>query len=47
MEEWILEISKEWLDCHFVGFDVLPVQPDLSLIAPELSKRVEWVQGNL
>ncbi|KAG8928112.1 hypothetical protein FRC01_006443 [Tulasnella sp. 417] len=43
---WILETAKVWKTTHFVGFDLVKNQPDLSL-HPELADRVEWVHGNL
>lgn len=42
---WILETAKVWKTTHFVGFDLVKNQPDLSL-HPEIADRVEWVHGN-
>ncbi|EJD03821.1 S-adenosyl-L-methionine-dependent methyltransferase [Fomitiporia mediterranea MF3/22] len=42
---WILDALKEWRDCHFVGFDLVNIQPPLHLLGPS-SSRVQWVHGN-
>ncbi|KAG8962747.1 hypothetical protein FRC03_003842 [Tulasnella sp. 419] len=36
---WILEAAKEWKDAKFVGYDIAPIQPDLTLLDPVLSSR--------
>ncbi|KAJ7459936.1 hypothetical protein FB451DRAFT_1405816 [Mycena latifolia] len=41
---WILNCGMAWRHCHFVGLDVVPLQPDLG--ASELSTRITWVQAN-
>ncbi|KAF9245796.1 hypothetical protein BU15DRAFT_85484 [Melanogaster broomeanus] len=43
---WILEAAKEWPDCHFVGFDLVDVQVPLSLLEPDVAKRITWLHGN-
>ncbi|KAG8954678.1 hypothetical protein FRC04_011111 [Tulasnella sp. 424] len=42
---WILQTAKVWKTTHFVGFDLVKDQPDLSLY-PDIADRVEWVHGN-
>ncbi|KAI5121295.1 hypothetical protein M0805_003764 [Coniferiporia weirii] len=43
---WILDALKEWPDCHFVGFDLVNIQPPLSMLDLAHSLRVKWVHGN-
>lgn len=38
--------------CHVIGFDIRPVQPDLTMVNlgieyRELAERVKWVHGDL
>lgn len=35
------------LTSDVTGFDIVPIQPDLRRVDPELSSRVTWVTGNL
>ena len=45
---WILDCARAWRKCHFVGMDIVPVQPDLQQVgSADLAHRVTWVQGNL
>ncbi|KAG8890353.1 hypothetical protein FRB98_008927 [Tulasnella sp. 332] len=32
--------------CHFTGFDIVPVHPNLKDLDQDLDKRVDWVYGN-
>ncbi|KAJ7095794.1 hypothetical protein B0H15DRAFT_1019865 [Mycena belliarum] len=41
---WILNCGMAWRHCHFVGLDVVPLQPDLG--ASELASRITWVHAN-
>ncbi|KAI0671779.1 S-adenosyl-L-methionine-dependent methyltransferase [Trametes maxima] len=48
---WAIEVAKTWPHCNIVGFDILPIQPDLTLVKlgieyRELSERVKWVHGD-
>ncbi|KAH9846682.1 hypothetical protein C2E23DRAFT_851900 [Lenzites betulinus] len=48
---WVLEAAKYWPECHVVGLDIRPVQPDLTMVdlgieCRELSERVTWVHGD-
>ncbi|KAH7886106.1 hypothetical protein F5I97DRAFT_2025859 [Phlebopus sp. FC_14] len=43
---WVLEAAKEWTECEFVGFDLVDVQAPLSLLEPDVAKRIRWVHGN-
>ncbi|KAJ3973022.1 hypothetical protein EV361DRAFT_797032, partial [Lentinula raphanica] len=44
---WILDCARVWRNCHFVGLDIVPVQPDLQQVgSADLAHRVTWVQGN-
>ncbi|CCM01546.1 uncharacterized protein FIBRA_03604 [Fibroporia radiculosa] len=43
---WVLEAASQWKDTHFVGLDIVPIQPDLDLLHPELASRVTWVRAN-
>ncbi|KAG8876094.1 hypothetical protein FRB97_004448 [Tulasnella sp. 331] len=37
--------ARVWKTTKFVGFDLMPIQPDLSLF-PEIADRIQWVKGN-
>ncbi|KAI9465573.1 hypothetical protein BJY52DRAFT_593170 [Lactarius psammicola] len=44
---WILECAKQWRNCDFVGLDLVPLHPDLSLLrSSDLGSRITWVQAN-
>ncbi|KAI9443139.1 hypothetical protein H4582DRAFT_1160245 [Lactarius indigo] len=44
---WILECAKQWRNCEFVGLDLVPLHPDLSLLrSSDLGSRITWVQAN-
>ncbi|KAJ3992685.1 hypothetical protein F5050DRAFT_883474 [Lentinula boryana] len=43
---WILDCARAWRKCHFVGLDIVPIQPDLQQVGSADSHRVTWVQGN-
>ncbi|KZV93841.1 hypothetical protein EXIGLDRAFT_835431 [Exidia glandulosa HHB12029] len=43
---WIMEAASQWPETRFVGFDLVPVQINLSLAHPSIASRVEWVHGN-
>ncbi|KAG8732669.1 hypothetical protein FRC11_011653 [Ceratobasidium sp. 423] len=49
---WVLAAAKEWRHTCFVGFDLLPIQMDLSekldgaRNAQDIIDRIEWVQGD-
>ncbi|KAI8980216.1 hypothetical protein BD414DRAFT_493967 [Trametes punicea] len=48
---WAIEAAKFWPNCTIVGFDLLPIQPDLTqtklgIEFKELSERIEWVHGD-
>ncbi|GJE88315.1 methyltransf-25 domain-containing protein [Phanerochaete sordida] len=44
---WILDCAIDWKDTHFVGLDIVPLQPDLAQIgSPQLASRIRWVEGN-
>lgn len=40
---WILNCARTWKSSHFVGLDIVPLQPRTPA---ELSGRVAWVQAN-
>ncbi|KAL4252270.1 hypothetical protein ABKN59_002545 [Abortiporus biennis] len=52
---WILEASKKWPACHFVGLDTRMHQPDFARMGrmdPQLKEyanygRIQWLHGNL
>lgn len=43
---WIMDCAKVWPDAHFVGLDLVPLQPNLSVVDPKLANRIEWVTAN-
>ncbi|KAG8768343.1 hypothetical protein FRC15_005202, partial [Serendipita sp. 397] len=43
---WILDAANLWPDAMFTGLDIAPIQPSLSLLAPHLAKRIQWVNAN-
>ncbi|KAJ3918521.1 hypothetical protein F5877DRAFT_42441, partial [Lentinula edodes] len=44
---WILDCARIWRTCHFVGIDLVPIQPDLQQVgSSDLAHRVTWIQGN-
>ncbi|KIM89115.1 hypothetical protein PILCRDRAFT_212537 [Piloderma croceum F 1598] len=44
---WILECAKRWKQCHFVGLDLVPLQPDLKRVgSSSMASRITWVQAN-
>ncbi|KIK57278.1 hypothetical protein GYMLUDRAFT_61565 [Collybiopsis luxurians FD-317 M1] len=44
---WIIDCARAWRKCHFVGMDIVPIQPDLQQVgSADLAHRVTWVQGN-
>ncbi|GLB35880.1 putative O-methyltransferase [Lyophyllum shimeji] len=43
---WIIEASKEWPACQFVGFDLINIQIPLKLLDESVARRVEWRHGN-
>ncbi|KAF5369539.1 hypothetical protein D9758_002781 [Tetrapyrgos nigripes] len=44
---WILDCARVWRQTHFVGFDVVPLHPDLQQVgSADLARRVTWHQGN-
>ncbi|KAJ3932321.1 MAG: hypothetical protein NXY57DRAFT_894439 [Lentinula lateritia] len=44
---WILDCARIWRTCHFVGMDLVPLQPDLQQVgSSDLAQRVTWIQGN-
>ncbi|CAL1712725.1 unnamed protein product [Somion occarium] len=44
---WILDCARLWKDTHFVGLDIVPIQPDLQQVgSSQLASRVTWVQAN-
>ncbi|KAJ4491492.1 hypothetical protein C8J55DRAFT_504342 [Lentinula edodes] len=44
---WILDCARIWRICHFVGMDLVPIQPDLQQVgSSDLAHRVTWIQGN-
>ncbi|KAI0084810.1 hypothetical protein BDY19DRAFT_969281 [Irpex rosettiformis] len=44
---WILECARQWKDTHFVGLDIVPIQPDLyQLGTSQMASRITWVQAN-
>ncbi|KIM28696.1 hypothetical protein M408DRAFT_329163 [Serendipita vermifera MAFF 305830] len=43
---WILDAAKSWPHSHFVGLDLMPIQPNLNLVAPELQQRIQWCISN-
>ncbi|KAJ3810015.1 hypothetical protein F5876DRAFT_42681, partial [Lentinula aff. lateritia] len=44
---WILDCARIWRTCHFVGMDLVPIQPDLQQVgSSDLAHRVTWIQGN-
>ncbi|KAG8837093.1 hypothetical protein FRB91_008326 [Serendipita sp. 411] len=44
---WVMDAAKVWTDARFVGLDLVPIQPNLSIVAPQLKDRIEWVNANL
>ncbi|KAG8906258.1 hypothetical protein FRB99_007320 [Tulasnella sp. 403] len=42
---WIMQASRVWTESQFVGFDLVDIQPDLSL-HPDVADRIQWVHGN-
>ncbi|KAJ3524381.1 hypothetical protein NM688_g8574 [Phlebia brevispora] len=47
---WVLDAAQQWTTSHFVGFDRLRIQPDLSRMSHGISdatRRIRWVHGNL
>ncbi|KAG8786239.1 hypothetical protein FRC15_011810 [Serendipita sp. 397] len=43
---WVLDAAKAWPDAHFVGLDLVPIQPNLDLVARDLRTRIRWVNAN-
>ncbi|GLB38376.1 hypothetical protein LshimejAT787_0502410 [Lyophyllum shimeji] len=44
---WILNCARVWKDSHFVGLDVVPLQPDLQQVgSSDLASRITWVHSN-
>ncbi|KAF8531463.1 hypothetical protein JB92DRAFT_18427 [Gautieria morchelliformis] len=44
---WVIQCAQEWKDTHFVGFDLVPLQPNLTRLGGgSLASRIEWVLGN-
>ncbi|THH06400.1 hypothetical protein EW145_g4116 [Phellinidium pouzarii] len=43
---WILDALREWPECHFIGFDLVSIQPPLSILESAHSSRVKWIHGN-
>ncbi|KAI6106342.1 hypothetical protein EDD16DRAFT_1490928, partial [Pisolithus croceorrhizus] len=52
---WVLECASAWKVRRFsstsgmntfVGLDIVPIQPDLSRLPGDLSKRVSWIHAN-
>ncbi|PVG02836.1 hypothetical protein CPB86DRAFT_870203 [Serendipita vermifera] len=43
---WVLDAAQAWPESHFVGLDLVPLQPKLSLVAPKLHDRIQWVNSN-
>ncbi|KAH9942928.1 hypothetical protein B0H21DRAFT_866139, partial [Amylocystis lapponica] len=47
MGDWVIEASKSWPDCTFVGFDLVNVQIPLETLPSSIADRIQWVYGNL
>ncbi|KAG5719736.1 Sterol 24-C-methyltransferase [Termitomyces sp. T112] len=44
---WILDCARMWKNCHFVGLDIVSLQPDLHRVGSlDLSSRITWVHTN-
>ncbi|KAG8797728.1 hypothetical protein FRC17_007661, partial [Serendipita sp. 399] len=43
---WVLDAAKAWPDTHFVGLDLVPIQPNLDFVARDLRTRIRWVNAN-
>ncbi|KAG8890352.1 hypothetical protein FRB98_008926 [Tulasnella sp. 332] len=43
---WIMNMAKDWPECHFTGFDIAPLHPNLRDVDEALESRVDWVYGN-
>ncbi|KAF8073742.1 hypothetical protein FPV67DRAFT_763246 [Lyophyllum atratum] len=44
---WILNCARAWQNSHFIGLDVVPLQPDLKHVgSPDLASRITWVHAN-
>jgi len=37
---WIVNATVHWKDTHFVGLDIVALQPDLEQVAPEFASCV-------
>ncbi|KIL63270.1 hypothetical protein M378DRAFT_80013 [Amanita muscaria Koide BX008] len=45
---WILNCAKVWKVRDMSGLDIVPLQPDLSLVgSPDLKARITWIHANL
>ncbi|KAG6915147.1 hypothetical protein DXG01_013042 [Tephrocybe rancida] len=40
---WILNCAMAWTECHFIGLDIVPLQPDPT---SNLASRITWVHHN-
>ncbi|TDL17246.1 hypothetical protein BD410DRAFT_580873 [Rickenella mellea] len=44
---WIMNCARVWKQTHFVGVDIVPLQPDLQRVgSSDIASRVTWVQAN-
>ncbi|KAG8796833.1 hypothetical protein FRC17_007930, partial [Serendipita sp. 399] len=43
---WTLDAAEVWPDTLFVGLDIAPIQPSLSLLVPKLASRIRWINAN-
>ncbi|PPR04105.1 hypothetical protein CVT24_010678 [Panaeolus cyanescens] len=44
---WVLQCARQWKDTHFVGLDIVPLQPNLQNVGSlDLASRITWVQHN-
>jgi len=46
---WAIEAAKQWKNSTITGFDLNPIQPNLSQLDAhgDIGRRVNWVHGNL
>lgn len=44
---WIISAARKWKNTHFVGVDIVPIQPDLRRVGlDDLASRITWVNAN-
>ncbi|KAI0936751.1 hypothetical protein AcV5_004813 [Taiwanofungus camphoratus] len=43
---WVIDAARHWIDCTFVGFDLVNIQIPLQTVDPSIAKRIKWVHGN-